>query len=59
MGKVTGEDLYGDTSILGHTLARKTGRIIMAILARVVPDEIDSIKRSKSERLSGIKLRGQ
>ena len=56
-GKVTGEDLYGNALILGDALARKTGRIIMAILARAMPEEIDSIKRSKSERLSGIKLR--
>ncbi len=57
VGRVTGEDLYGDSSILGHPYARKTGRIIMAILAGAVPDEIEAIKRSKTERLSGIKLR--
>ena len=58
-GEVTGEDLYGNASILGDALANKTGRVIMAILARAVPDEIEAIKRSKTERLSGIRLRGR
>ncbi len=54
-GKVTKKDLYGNASILGDALARKTGRIIMAILARAVPDEIEPIPAN--ERLSGIRLR--
>ncbi|MCL0057869.1 hypothetical protein M1N05_02230 [Dehalococcoidales bacterium] len=57
MGRVTREDLYGNASILKNPLARKTGRIIMAILAAAVPEEIDVIP--ETERLSGIRLRGQ
>ena len=56
VGSVTREDLYGEESILGHPYAKKTGRIIVAILARAVPDEIEVIPAS--ERLSGIRLRG-
>lgn len=55
-GRVTGEDLYGDRSILEHPYANKVGRIVMAILARAVPDEIETIPAS--ERLSGIRLLG-
>jgi hypothetical protein len=54
-GRVTQEDLYGEGSILGHPYARKTGRIIMAILAAAVPDEIGVIPAN--ERLSGIIVR--
>ena len=57
VGRVTREDLYGEGSILGHPYARKTGRIIMSILARAVPDEILPIPAN--ERLSGIRLRGR
>jgi len=56
-GRVTREDLYGERSILGHPYAKKTGRVIMAILASAVPDEIEGIP--VSERLSGIRLRRQ
>ena len=56
-GEITGEDLYGDQSILGHPYARKTGRIIVAVLASAVPEEIQGVRRSKTQRLSGIRLR--
>ncbi len=56
-GKITAEDLYGNTSILGHVLARKTGRILMAILVAAVPEEIEVILPSKVSRLSGIRIR--
>ncbi len=54
VGRVTREDLYGEGSILGHPYARKTGRIIMGILANAVRDEIETIPG-----LSGIRLRSQ
>lgn len=56
-GEITGDDLYGENSVVGHELAHKSGRIMMAILARAVPEEISIIRRSKTERLSGIRLR--
>lgn len=56
-GEITSEDLYGDQSILGHPYARKTGRIIVAVLASAVPEEIQGVRRSKTQRLSGIRLR--
>ena len=56
-GEITGEDLYGDQSILGHPYARKTGRIIVAVLASAVTEEIQGVRRSKTQRLSGIRLR--
>jgi len=55
--EITSEDLYGDQSILGHPYARKTGRIIVAVLASAVPEEIQGVRRSKTQRLSGIRLR--
>ena len=55
-GEITGEDLYGDQSILGHPYARKTGRIIVAVLASAVPEEIQGVRRSKTQKLSGIRL---
>ena len=58
-GEITGNDLYGESSIVGDQLANKSGRIIMAILARAVPEEICVIKRSKTERLSGIRLKSK
>lgn len=58
-GEITGEDLYGESSIVGDQLAHKSGRIIMAILARAVPEEICVIKRSKTERLSGIRQKSK
>ncbi|MBA7625220.1 hypothetical protein ES703_32646 [subsurface metagenome] len=56
-GEITSEDLYGDQSILGHPYARKTGRIIVAVLASAVPEEIQGVRRSKTQRLSSIRLR--
>lgn len=55
--RITGEDLYGDRSILGHPYAGKAGRIIMAVLADAVPEDMEVIRRSRAERLSGIRIR--
>ena len=57
--QITGDDLYGDGSILGHPYARKTGRIILAILARAVPEEVHVVARDRTQRLSGIKLKAR
>lgn len=56
-GEITGRDLYGDQPILGHPYANKVGRIIIAILVKAVPDEIEAIHRDKTHRLSGIRLK--
>ena len=56
-GQITAADLYGGNSILNHPYAKKSGRIIMATLATAVPDEIDVIKRNKTQGLSGIRLK--
>lgn len=56
-GQITADDLYGEKSIVDHPLAKKTGRIMMAILATAVPEEIDIIRRRGLDRLSGIRRR--
>lgn len=56
-GQVTRDDLYGARSIVGHPYAKKTGRVMMAILARAVPEEIQVIRPNRLQRLSGIRRR--
>jgi len=56
-GEVTKEDLLGGASILKHPYGKKVGSIIKAILARVVPEEIEVIP--ETEGVTGIRLRKQ
>lgn len=46
-GQITGNDLYGESSVVGHLLAHKSGRVIMAILALLLSGSTLAIVQQK------------